>query len=358
MKTYLYIILSIILFGIYININTIGNETLPGSFTVTEDDPTPVISNLGLHRSTGQIIQPNSGTIIPNTRHSIRFRVTNDFFELDSFQVRVGLFKSDSGSLEAFQSLKTNASGDALIINFSHNQGITIEYEASMDSDDHSFDDQFFNVGRDQYQVPSGSNFFDFEIYFNMSKVLSYQASYMVGVAFTQEISGRSYTSYAFNGSYYPNAYVEVMMLPTTLSWQLEENQTFEAFDYQSSASLEVIPSLHIFYISNADFDLEMSSSDTWLGRDLDYPDDPDAIVEAYLSTNPIFQQTFGLKVNITGVPNKGVDLTDFNQSIAVLEQSLEYGRYASNLYIWLGILANNFQNGSYNGTVYINFTL
>ena len=270
----------------------------------------------------------------------------------------MGLFKSDNESIEAFQSFKTNASGDTLIINFSHNQGITIEYETSMDSDDHSFDDQFFNVGLDQFQVPSGSNFFDFEIYFNMSKVVSYQASYMIGVAFTQEINGRTYTSTAFNGSYYPNAYVEVMMLPTTLSWQLEENETFEAFDYQSNASLEVIPSLHIFYISNADFDLEMSSSDTWRGKDLDFPDDPDAIVEAYLSTNPIFQQTFGLKVNTTGLPNTGVDLTELNQTITELQQSLEYGLYGSNLYVWLGILSYNFQNGSYNGTVYINFTL
>jgi len=356
MKHFLFVIviISFIVVGIHISQ---ANETLPGSFTVVEDDPTPVISNLGLYRSTGQLINPNSGSMIPNTRHSIRFNVSNDYFSLNNFSVRIALFQTDVPTIEAFNQSQTNASGDAFVVRFSDSTSLDIEYQDGFDSNDHSFDDQFFNQGLDKITVIPGTNSYNFEIYFNLSKVASYGAPYFIGVEFTQFIEGQSYEVFQSSGAYIPNAYTEINLVPTTLAWSLSEGETFEVFNYTSESSQVIIPSSNIRYISNRSFDLDMYSDGVWKGQDLDDPNNVDAIVEAYLSANPTAHQTFGLKVNTTGIPNSGVQIQTIEQVVAWFNATNEYGSFGINIYVFLGIFGDNFQNGSYSGNLYLIFT-
>ncbi len=359
MKKYYVVIVIIILITLWISDLKVskGNETLPGSFTVLEDDPTPVIRDLGLYRANGQMIFPNSGSIVPNTRHSIRFNVSNDFFSLSTFEVRVALFKSENGTIADFLNAKTNPLGEAFVMAFTNNSAINILYESNVSSEDHSFDDKFFNDNLHIYQINDVVNSFDFELYFNMSKVVSFNQNYFIGVEFTQTIENRQYKTIDIQGFYRPNAYTEISLALTNLQWELNENQSFESYDYQSDASREIIPTSSINYISNASFDIEMSSDAKWAGQDLDDPLNIDARVEAFLSQNPVTNQTFGLKVNTAGIPNTGVQISTNFQRIHTLNATNEYGSFGLNIYVFLGILGNNFQNGQYNGNLYISFT-
>jgi hypothetical protein len=334
-----------------------ANETLPGSFTVTEDNPEPIISNLGLYRASGQLITPNSGTMIPNTRHSIRFTVNNELFTLETYQVRVALFKSNNPTYEAFSSLKTDASGDALVINFTDSLGVSIEYQNGFDAFDHSFDNQFFNAGLDKIHADNTDHTFQFEIYFNMSKVVSFDDAYYVAVSFTQRIENKDYTIFDVSGDYLPASYTEISLADTALVWSLGDNESFDLFNYESDASKVIIPAQNLSYISNTSFDIEIYSDPVWRGQDLDDPNNIDAVVEAYLSSNPISDQTFGLKVNINGIPNSGVQLDDVASYITSFNSTDEYGSFGINFYIWLGIFGSNFQNGAYEGNLYVVFT-
>jgi hypothetical protein len=350
-------ILGLSIFALAFSAN--ASETVPGTFTTTGELATPEITVLGLYDSSGSLVSPGDN-VTPNTRHSIRFELTNPTYAFDDMVITVAFFQSfNSGSRDDFDYYKdsewTNIYGDAFVARFGYQNEdripLQLLYNNSYDATDVSWDDNWFNNPADAYNdvvevAPTDKNF-EFTVYCNMSKVASVYNYYYIGAFSSQGITGQKdrVATYASEGPYYTESYTEFDFTSTTLTWDLASGENFTDFDGSSESSQEVIGGNSFFFIANIDFYLEVWADTEWTATDPDNPTGP--LLTADLVSSPISQQEFAIYVDGLTLDGSGNDLDYFD---ATSEEGINGNDYT----FYLELNTENFQDGSYSGDIYL----
>lgn len=342
------------------SMTSFADETVPGSFTTTGELATPEITVLGLYNQANSLVSTSSN-VTPNTKHSIRFELTNATYAFDDMLITVAFFESSSGSRDDFDQVKdfdrTNINGDDLVIRFGYQGGVRqdleIVYNNSYGPNDISWDDNFFDAGDDVVEFEPTDKEFEFEIYFNMSKVADVNNTYYIGAFASQGIPGQDdrFATYSSEGPYYTNSYTEFSLASTTLSWELAEGETFLDFDGDSESSTETIDGGNMSFISNEDFSLSIYADTTWTGED---PESPGDFLSAYLTYFPQTQQEFAIEVSESSSSGSGISLDGDGNTVGYYEKTSESGINGVTLYLYLLVNTENFQDGTYSGDIYL----
>jgi hypothetical protein len=325
-------IMAVSVITIVVVFQTLANQKVPGSFTTTGEKSVPIITNLGIYNSAGQKVNANGGTVTPNTRHSIRFTVSNREFAFVSLSIRLAFFESaqDANFRESFNLARTTTTGD--------------------------WEDTHFNDTLHKIAFLPTDITYNFEVYFNMSKVASYYDDFYVGALVTQNTGTEDVEAFEVAGFYQVAAYTEFSLDTTNLSidWNLEDDETFSDFDGESESSKQQIDGTLFKVITNIDVELEIYADTLWRGQDLNEPNNPDAIVEATLvDRSPAFAQEFAVYFTDGQAARRNVS---GNAKVwASLGQSSEAGLNAPDLFLYLSVFAENFKNGNYEGSFYFN---
>ena len=344
---------------------TSNAETVPGSFTTTGELATPDISLLGLYNQSSSLVTPGD-FVTPNTRHSIRFELSNGTYAFEDMVITVAFFDALNGSRDEFDTLltsqtgRTGIDGAAFVVRFGLNdQGripLEILYQNSYDADDISWDDNYFtNASLQQVEFASTDKQFEFIISFNMSKVANVENEYYIAAFASQGITGQTerFATYDSLGPYYVNDYAEFSLTEnTTLNWELEGDETFLDFDGTSASSQESIDGLNFSFIANASFYIDVTADTTWDGPDPQNPDGPN--LEAYLTYSPQTQQEFAIEISESSSPGEGSNLDGFGTSVSFYNSTNENGINGNTLYFYLKVSTENFQDGEYSGNIYL----
>ena len=349
-------IITISVITLFVVFQTLANQRVPGSFTTSGEKSVPIITNLGIYNSAGQKVNEKGGTVIPNTRHSIRFTVSNREFAFGNLSIRLALFESaqNANFREVFNLAKTTTTGDGLVIRV-NSEGANIVY-LSLTAADVSWDDTHFNSTLHKVAFSPNDLTYDFEVYFNMSKVASYYDDFYVGALVTQNIGSENVETFEVAGFYQVAAYTEFSLDTRNLNieWNLSDGETFSDFNGTSASSEEQIDGRLFRIITNIDVELEIYADTLWRGQDLNDPNNPDAIVESRLvDRSPAFAQEFAVYFTDGQAARRNVS---GNAKVwSSLRQSSEAGLNAPDLFLYLAVFADNFKNGEYEGSFYFN---
>lgn len=349
-------IMAVSAITVFVVFQTLANQKVPGSFTTTGEKSVPIITNLGIYNAAGQKVNANGGTVTPNTRHSIRFTVSNREFAFGSLSIRLAFFESaqDANFRESFNLARTTTTGDGLVIRV-NSDGANIVY-GTLTAADVSWDDTHFNDTLHKIAFLPTDLTYNFEVYFNMSKVASYYDDFYVGALVTQNTGTENVEAFEVAGFYQVAAYTEFSLDTRNLSidWNLEDDETFSDFDGESESSKQQIDGTLFKIITNIDVELEIYADTLWRGQDLNEPNNPDAIVEATLvDRSPAFAQEFAVYFTDGQAARRNVS---GNAKVwASLGQSSEAGLNAPDLFLYLSVFADNFRNGNYEGSFYFN---
>jgi len=345
---------------------TSNAETVPGSFTTTGELATPEITVLGLYDQSNSLVS-TSGFVTPNTKHSIRFELTNETHAFEDMVITVAFFDDDNGgtreefdTLLTSQSGRTGIDGAAFVARFGYTEGarvpLEILYQKSYDADDVSWDDTYFgDADLQDVEFDTADNSFEFTVTFNMSKVADVENEYYIGAFASQGIPNQDerFATYASEGPYYTNDYSEFSLTDeTSLSWQLEDGETFLDFDGSSASSEESISGTDFSFISNSNFYIDVSADTTWSGPDPENADGPN--LEAYLVYNPSTQQEFAIEVTESNASGTGVNIDGTGDTVSYYNKTNESGINGNTLYFYLEVSTENFQDGTYNGNIYL----
>lgn len=335
--------------------STLGEEKVPGSFTTRGERSVPIVTVLGLYNAAGQVVNPGGGTVTPNTRHSIRFRLTNETHAFENISIRLAFFQSEFGDEADFDAARTNDYGDALVIRVD-STSTRIVYAAGSSADTVTWDDTHFSDTLHKDGYASTDNSFDFEIYFNMSKVASSYVDYYIGVSVDQTLANDEvFSTYEYQGHYSVSPYTEFDLDTTNLSldWSLGDSEAFFDFDgFSSSSRISLLGTLFSI-ITNQDVVITLYADTTWSGQDLDDPTNPDAIVEAYLEDFPSRRQEFS--IFFSGDDSGYV--SGNSQTFAYIYRTSERAVGTSDLLLSLELFDENFENGVYEGSFYFDVT-
>jgi hypothetical protein len=333
--------------------SSLAEETVPGSFTTRGERAVPVVTVLGLYNAAGNKVNPGGGSVTPNTRHSIRFTLTNESRAFSDISIRVAFFQSYDGSESDFDAARTNDLGDAFVARISDPNTINIVYATGSSASTVSWDDTHFSNTLHKIDYALTDNTYNFEVYFNMSKVASAYDDYYIGVSVDQVFNAETLSTYQSEGYYSINAYTEFDLDTTNLSidWTLDEldDEIFTDYNGSSVQSLYTLSGLLFTIISNIDVDLEVHADTTWSGQDLDYPNDPDATVEAYLTDYPYYAQEFAIYFESSYIGN----VSGTAQAFTYVWRTTEAGSNAADLALYLDLFDDNFENGVYEGAFY-----
>ena len=349
-------IITVSAITLFVVFQTLANQKVPGSFTTTGERSVPIITNLGIYNSAGQKVNEQGGTVTPNTRHSIRFTVSNREFAFGNLSIRLAFFEAASNAnfREAFNLARTTTTGSGLVIRV-NSEGANIVY-GSLTAADVSWDDTHFNNTLHKVSFSPTDLTYNFEVYFNMSKVASYYDDFYVGALVTQNTGTEVVEAFEVAGFYQVAAYTEFSLDTRNLSidWTLADGETFSAFDGLSESSEQEIDGRLFKIISNIDVELEIYADTLWRGQDLNDPNNPDAIVESRLvDRSPAFAQEFAVYFTDGQAARRNVS---GNAKVwASLGQSSEAGLNAPDLFLYLAVFADNFRNGNYEGSFYFN---
>lgn len=333
-----------------------ATEEIPGSFTTTGELQTPEITVLGLYNSAGSLVVPTD-YVTPNTKHSIRFELTNTTYAFDDMIITVAFFESVDGSREDFDLARTGIDGSAFVATFGYTEGarqdLRLKYLNAYTNDDMSWDDNYFNAGLDTINFDPTDNSFEFALYFNMSKVANAYGQYYIGVYASQGIPGQQdrFGTYAVEGEYYVNDYIEFGLQASTLEWTLAAGETFLDFNYSSASSVATIPGDNFSFIANVDYFLNMYADTQWRADD---PDNPGEFLFADLVDTPTLAQEFAIRVDDSNNYLNGAQLKGISDNITYYYQTNEIGTNAFTYYFWLYVSRENFQDGSYEGSIFI----
>ena len=349
-------IITVSVITLFVVFQTLANQKVPGSFTTTGERSVPIVTNLGIYNSAGQKVNANGGTVTPNTRHSIRFTVSNREFAFGNLSIRLAFFEAASNAnfREAFDLARTTTTGSGLVIRV-NNEGANIVY-GSLTAADVSWDDTHFINTLHKVSFSPTDLTYNFEVYFNMSKVASYYDEYYVGALVTQNTGTEVVEAFEVAGFYQVAAYTEFSLDTSNLSieWTLADGETFKDFNGTSASSEQQVAGTLFKVITNIDVELEIYADTKWRGQDLNDPNNPDAIVEATLvDRSPAFAQEFAVYFTDGQAARRNVS---GNAKVwASLGQSSEAGLNAPDVFLYLSVFADNFRNGNYEGSFYFN---
>ena len=349
-------IITVSVITLFVVFQTLANQKVPGSFTTTGERSVPIVTNLGIYNSAGQKVNANGGTVTPNTRHSIRFTVSNREFAFGNLSIRLAFFEaeSDANFREAFDLARTTTTGSGLVIRV-NSEGANIIY-GSLTAADVSWDDTHFDNTLHKISFSPTDLTYNFEVYFNMSKVASYYDEYYVGAHVTQNTGTEVVEAFEVAGFYQVAAYTEFSLDTSnlTIEWNLADGETFKDFDGLSASSEQQVAGTLFKVITNIDVELEIYADTLWRGQDLNDPNNPDAIVESRLvDRSPAFAQEFAVYFTDGQAARRNVS---GNAKVwASLGQSSEAGLNAPDVFLYLSVFADNFRNGNYEGSFYFN---